>query len=388
MLKKCTYEQILYGGLLLGAILWGVIFLLNSSGVQTAIFYHNGKDLYSDFYMIQDFLREADYYRPFSHPWHDSNYVALVRLYFSAYPYSLTGAVFFTIVSSACYLLSIGLFSKARKLPVIWTLVGVVSSSNFISAQERGNSIIVSAAAVVLFLAWFDSKVRWQRMVAAVALAFAGVSKVSPALLGFLYFKKWQWREMIVCAVAAFLFFFVPFFIPGYGGVDGILQWYQNAKANSEHYALFGAYGFTRIFYGIHDVLVSLGHGGEAKGVVAVRPLSPMFGLCVFVGSFLAAKTYVRVLLTLAALLIIPGNQHSYCGLYLVPVMFWVAHSENKTWLSILVVLMFWAFVAPVPLIAAVMSMVQNLALMGLSCYFVIRTVMEKCALRRSDNGN
>ena len=369
--------------LVVGAVAWGVGFLLNPTGTQSAMFYKGGKSWFSDFYMIQDFLAEADYYRPQSYSWHDSNYVALIRLLFSAFPYSFIGALAFTVLSFVLYLLAVAQFARNRNLPTSWTLIAAVCTSNFISSVERGNSIVVSAAAVVLFLAWFDCDVKWKRTVAAVALAFAGVSKVSPALLGFLYLPKRQWREIAVCAASAIALFFVPFFIPGCGGWDGIRQWFLNSKANSQYYALYGAYGFPKLFYGIYKVMVALGYNGEARGVAAVRPLSPIFGVSLFAASFFAAKRHVRVFLTLAALLIAPGNQHGYCGLYLVPVMFWIMWEERSLWLSACVVAMFFAFVFPVPVLAAVEGVLQNVLLMVLAAFFAGRSLAAVIDHRR-----
>ena len=364
--------------IIVGALVWIAGFAHNPAGIQSSMFFKNGTSWFSDFYMIHDFLLEADYYRPQSHPWHDSNYVALGRMLFVLFPYSKCGAIAFTLISCLLYFLATAAFAQSRKLPIAWVIVATACTSTFISTVERGNSIIVSAAAVVLFLAWFDNDVKWKRTLAAVALAFAGVSKVSPALLGFLYFMKWQWREMAICAVAALLLFFVPFFFPGYGGMDGICQWFMNAKANSQYYALFGAYGFPKLMYGVHNVLSTVGIHGEAKGVVAVRPFSQIFGIVVFLVSFFQRKLPVRVFLVVAALLIAPGNQHGYCGLYLVPVMFWLMATERRWWLSLMVPMMFFAFVFPVSIIAAVCGMAQNVLLMFLAAYFGLKSVRAR----------
>lgn len=382
-LKRCWFLW----GLIGAAILWAVAYGLDPSGLQGNIFFKKGETWFSDFNLIQKYLLEADYYRPADGDWYASNYTALPRLIFAAFPNSVGGGWCFILLSSFLYLASLWVFAGARGLPRWLTVFAGVGTNVFFFTVERCNSIMMAAAAVALFLAWFDSPSRGKRTVAAAMLAFAGVSKVSPALLGILYFRKMQWREIFLCAAFAVLLFFPPFFLPGYGGADGMCQWFVNSKANAEFYLPFGSFGLSPFLSFSSKVLTRFGRAVTPDDLLPVVHLSKAIGLFFVIGSFFEKRLSVRVLLTLAALLVSPGNQHAYCGLYLVPVMFWVSVDLDKWWLKAGTLAMFFAFIVPVAPVARMLELSMNALTMAFAAYFAV-VALRDCVKSRKENAD
>jgi hypothetical protein len=118
---------------------------------------------------------------------------------------------------------------KVCKVNGITTLILLAFSGWFIMTYERGNIIILSIACAVLFLCWYNSENKNERIAALLCLAIAAGLKGYPAVYGFLYFEKKQYKEIIVSACITLALIFIPFLFFR-GGYKNITQWVNNTR--------------------------------------------------------------------------------------------------------------------------------------------------------------
>ena len=261
---------------------------------------------------------------------YDRCYPALPVVLVKLFPATWTGAVLWTCLGAAVFALALWVVMASagcrNRTLFAALMLGMPVLFNF----ERANPIWLSAAAIGIFLAWWDDETKWKRYAAAVCLAVATVLKISPGALGLLYllgpsrnaavgagfWRGWirYWKEIGVCALAAVLLFVVPWlFVPG--GFSAIPRMFENAAANSAAYAhgaVFGLIGYWRMA----RVALHLDCSHLWSGGIFVVRLSQTLGLAALVWGA-RRRNYV---LLIGGLLLAAGNMHYYGALYLYPV--------------------------------------------------------------------
>lgn len=225
----------------LAGLVWAVLYLLDPKGLQSRAFYEQGRELASDFLMPRTCVGDPNPYHPAEVCSKDACYPALALAVTKPFAPDRRGGLAFSALSAVVLLLAVGVFARSRfreggGAAVVLAIAAAMSSSPFVFNLERANLMFLAAAGTLLFLAWYDAREGWKRAVAALALAFAGVLKIVPAVFGALYLRERRWRDMTVCAIAAAVMFFVPFAWFG-GWEDGVARWVENAAANASYYA-------------------------------------------------------------------------------------------------------------------------------------------------------
>ena len=280
----------------------------------------------------------------------DKVYPALALMPYRLFPATRTGGWCFSVLCAAVFLLSLVLVGRRCVLrgPSAFLFpLSLVLSMPFLFALERGNPVWLSAAAVGVFLAWWDDERGWKRLVAAVCLAFAAVMKIAPAALGLLYllgasgkkverrggggegegvgvvgegvvgrlFSFVYAREIAVAAIAFLVLFIVPwlFVKDGFAAVPIMMK---NAAHHADFVLRTADFGFIQLW---RAVRVALGQGvGEPwAGMYLVGRLSQLFGLVALV--FGARRR--DYLLLVGGMLFAAGNMYYYAALYLFPVL-------------------------------------------------------------------
>ena len=310
-------------------ILWLCLALADKGG-QRGLFNDGGRDLFGDFWMPRICLRDG-YVPPedfknsgwqdgvYQVTAYDRCYPPLAMLPLRPFPATREGALSWAAVSAMLFLLSM-LIPARRCLPL---LAALPLSMPFLFALERANTVWISAACVGLFLSWYESEVRWKRVVAALALSVAAVFKISPALLGMLYLNTRRGvaiREILLCVGVSVTLFFVPFlFVPdGFGGLPAMLS---NAMANGAVYARATDFGLLPVWRAVR-VMLAQDCSAPWPGMLAVMRLSQVIGLvCVLMGCVRRDR-----LLATGGMLMAAGNMFYYGMLYLLPLAaFWAA---------------------------------------------------------------
>ena len=287
--------------------------------------FHNGfQDLFGDFWMPRICLRDgytpSDAYEKTG--WQDDVYkvsstdrcyppLAMLPLRF--FPATRGGALCWAAVSAMLFVL--GMLVPARRSLV--TLVVMPLSMPFLFNLERANTVWISAACVGVFLSWYESEVRWKRVTAALALTVAAVFKISPAMLGVLYFNTRQGvavREMLLCIVMGTLLFFGGFlFMPdGLGGLGAMLS---NAAANGNWYARVTDFGLLP-FWRVIRVLMGQDCSEPWAGMMAGVRISQALGF----GLLILGCIWRDRMFAIGGMLMATGNMLYYGMLYLMPV--------------------------------------------------------------------
>lgn len=264
----------------------------------------------------------------------DRCYPAFAMLPHCVLPFSNTGALVFDLAGALVFLLA--LIAVARRSGSCMGLTTTLHSSllllifplsmPFIFALDRANTVWFSAAAVAVFLAWWDDEKTWKRYVAAGCLAFAAVLKIAPAVLGVLYFADFEkgtpsftkvrrhYREILFAPFAFVMMLVVPF--AWFGGWDGFIQFLHNAAENGSimsSRADFGLYPIVRQF----KILMGM---DWQQGVSVWRLLTQVLGLVCLVRAFFVRDRRDAVLFAIGGMLLVPGNMMYYGALYLIPV--------------------------------------------------------------------
>ena len=282
---------------------------------------------------VGEFVEFSDWYRTkdglkFVTGDMDKVYPALALLPYMPFPATRTGAWWFSGLCAVVFLATIILISRSQAAPCL-----VMLSMPFMFALERGNPVWISAAAVGVFLAWWDDERDWKRCVAAICLAVAAVLKIAPAALGLLYLLGrrdlgvvgraripcraafgGRTREIVIAVVAAAILFFVPwlFLKEGFAALPIMIG---NAAHHADFVLRTSDFGFVQVW---RTVRVALGLDVQSPwtGMYPVARLSQLFGLvALIVGA--RRRDY---LLLVGGMLLAAGNMYYYGALYLLPV--------------------------------------------------------------------
>lgn len=250
----------------------------------------------------------------------DQCYPALAVFLAGLFSENLTGALVCQAVGSLVYFGGVWLLLRKFDAAHPAALLSLCVSAPYLFAAEVGNQILYAAGASFVFLAWHDSDRRGCRALAAGALAFAAVLKITPALLGLVYLcspRRRDWRGAVLAGFLFVILLVVPFAF--LGGADAFLSWMENARANSQIYAMrntFGPFGL------VAELTRVVGYNGEVMPLVhgPLRLLSSLFACVLLVGAFVRdTDEFSRVCLLALGMLFLPPTMMCYTVLYVVP---------------------------------------------------------------------
>lgn len=329
---KLHLNRMLCWAVLAAAIAWGCLATFDLAG-QRRLFNVGGKEFLSDYDTPRMCAVAEDAYHPGEVKEVDACYPALSYAIVRAFPEGRGGGLLLTGLMTAVLLLAL----LAVRRDFLAVSVCALSAPMFFTI-ERGNLVILAAAGVAFFIAFYDSPRKGLRVFAAFALAAAVALKLTPAVFAVLYLlprrsndNQLVWRlamdvrSLLLFAAFSAALFIIPFLF--FGGIpDGLVSWFGNAKQNSSEYALATRWGFVALGRAIHHVL---GHDVNSvwRGYAACRVASITLGaVCLFAAGRIRwnrvsspiADSHVVCLLASSMLLLSPP-MHFYTGLYLLP---------------------------------------------------------------------
>ena len=241
--------------------------------------------------------------------WRDKVYPKIALLPVAPFPATRAGGYLWSALAGAAFLASLCLVGRSWK-PILLAL-----SMPFIFNLERGNPVWLSAAAVGVFLAWWDDECEWKSMVAAGYLAVAAAMKIAPCVLGVLYFTKWRWRPVLFSGALAAALVFVPWFFDR-DGFAALAAMVRNASEHSDFVLRASDFGFIELWRTARVVL-GLDVTSPWPGMMVVARLSQLFGL---VALIFGAKRRDYLLLV-GGMMLLAGNMYYYAMLYVLPVL-------------------------------------------------------------------
>lgn len=235
-------------------------------------------------------------------------------------------------------------FNAMKRFIILAFLV----SSPFLYTIERGNVLIYSFAAAMVFICYYDSEKKWQRELALIALAVSAGIKLYPAVLGFILVRDKRWKETIRCVIYGVFFFIAPFFM--FGGLASLKIMINALIGNS------GGFGHTEFaskinFSNMINVIYIQWFGGtEAIGwaQIAAYILSVLL-----IGAALLTRNRWKSILFLTLVMIgVPAFSFYYTGVFMLVPFIWFIAGEEKDmkWTDIIYLLGFIAILAPIPI--------------------------------------
>lgn len=325
-------KRVLFASLAAAALAWATLVAASFADrggsfadAQRELFFRRGVAALNDYYMpwkcahegYAQVVDEVEYAAPdgriLTMERLDRCYPPLILGLYRTLPYSNFAAAASSFAWAAVFLLALAAVARASGASPR-DAFAFVATGFFLFALERANPVPLAAAAVAIFLAWHDSPCRKRRLAAAVALALAVALKLSPALLGVLYLRRRDWRQLALSAGLALALVLLPFFLPG--GAEGLSDWFAAALRHGREMAPFSAFGYTPFVRAVRIL-----EGADWKvGIGGWCLATKLTGLLFLAGAAVLPRRNDAILWAVTGLLLAPGNMLFYAGLYLVPV--------------------------------------------------------------------
>jgi hypothetical protein len=347
--QENIYLSIFVSAILLLFVLFSIALFQNSMGNQRNIFFAGLNDFFADFFNILRYIAERDPYFNTINGYGEKIWFPLA--YLILYPFSqldnfdamtleqtwaskigIMSVFWFTAVSVFLFFLSLNKIRKRYAIP-FYVFIGLCFSYIFVFSIERGNTIILSAAFVSIYLSYYDVDDKGKRMLAAICLALAAVFKIYPVLFGFLYFEKKQYRDIFFSAIVTLLLVFIPF-VFFKRGFSNIPQLIDNMKIQSEAYDFIRVYPRFSLPHLAYYALTLL----ELDNKMVLLLSNVVYLLTILVSAFsillslLIKNKWIKTALLALVVMYLPVNSGWYCGLYLFPVIiYYFATLEERS---------------------------------------------------------
>lgn len=321
------------------ALVFCGLFLCDSQGSQRDLFSRDAKTYFTDYYVPRAWLDSENCFKDAENP---CNYPPAGFAFLRPFPLSKEGAIAFMTVSSFLFLLCLTVFAKSAGLSwrsSVLTVSSLVPSWIFVRTIERGNTIFIAAALICIFLAFFDSRSRWKRVLAAISLGAAAAMKIAPTFIGCLYLvaplendggrRRLDWLDMGICGLSAAVFFIVPFWVLGNGFSD-VLNWLGNAGDSSVGFP--STWGLSGMYVYASGVLAKVFPTLTLSGC---RTATWIIGLILFAlfavlcGLRKTMRRSDKIFFVVALMLILSPNSQFYMGIILFPsLILWLYEAE------------------------------------------------------------
>ncbi len=356
------------------------------SGNQANIIFNKGGDFFADYFNVTYYSKDLDpYHNAYNGP-EEKAYFPLTYVIFHWFSQlidytsldvptptdhmQILSAIL--IMSGFCLILFLALeqLSTLKRGYRYLLLMSFALSGIFLFSFERGNSILIAAGCMVLFLATYTSENPVLRELGYIALALAAALKGYPAILGLLLIYRREYKAAIRLLIYGVGFAFIPFkFLPG-GFHENLNIFRANVKLNSETYSFIrnpklGLYYF--LSYGLSEL-------PNTQKSLEASMKTPVYIICI-VSLLLNAfqdSTWKKTALLICITLLVPANCGLYCALYLFPVivLFFNEENEPKKWYEIIYVALFALILNPLQSISKLNG--QNIGLLIVNLAIVI----------------
>jgi hypothetical protein len=359
--------------------LFFVIFLLdNPTGLQRMIFFRGCEDLFADFFNVVKIISNgkiSSLYFPLSslilYPFSKlDNFSSMTLDQMLTSKIGLMAVFLYLFFSISLLFFSLNQLAKKYKVSS-YVLTGLFLSYIFLFSIERGNTVILSASFLILFVCYYDSDNKNERIWAMVFLATTVTLKNYPVLMGFLYFRKKQYKEIIYSAIITLLFIFLPFlfFKDGLSNINNIMTTYKNImesadSVSKENYSpnivlAFGTDLYPRfhlqhiVYYILAETSKLFNNFLSYKTIINLTFNSKyvlyLLSMVSIVFSVKAASKWVSVTLLTMVLLFLAATSYLYCGLYIFPmiILYFATLEERSKVFNIYILISFIAILNP-----------------------------------------
>jgi len=350
--KEISQRNKMFCCILTPLVLLFILFLVFPSSIprfkQDMVLFNEGKWILSDFFFTLRSLLDGDpygnseIYMPLSYlilyPFSQlCDYGALTiehdRVFLTecwGIPFGMVSYMFLLLMMSLLFWHSLQKLNRKHGLINLSFLL-LFFSSIFIFSIERGNLIILSAACVNYYFAYYDDVDKKKRYFALFSLVIATILKIYPAIFGLLLLKEKRYKDILFCITIGIPLIFLPYlaFDGGFSNIPIHLGNIINMQSefSSKWDYFFGISKIPNMLY--YSVIITGPTYFFMESFLSILNLVLVLLtiLVVLVGK---EQYWKNVMLLACALILYPTNSSFYCGLYFFPVFCIFMGNENK----------------------------------------------------------
>lgn len=229
-------------------------------------------------------------------------------------PYYLPLFLFYSIVTILILTYAVRIWDKEGKH--LRTVVCLLFSVPFFAGGvERGNSIVLVLALLIIAVKWKDSDSKIKREAALLLIAISAGFKIYPAVLGFLYLKEHRFKEALRLMLYGFCVLLLPFY--AFGGHRAFVYWIAQIKATAAVTNHFARMQYVRGIFFTLSYLLTGTTGGALPQIMSYVFLFMMLALALF-----SASKYRTVFFLCSIMIFFPDNSHRYTlSYYTIPLL-------------------------------------------------------------------
>ncbi len=222
----------------------------------------------------------------------------------------------------------------------------LVFSFPFLYTIERGNTLVLTLIAVVVFLFYYDDKNKFIKEIALFSLAIAAAFKLTPAFFGLILIYDKKWKEALRCMLYGVVMIFVPFcFLKG-GIIENILIFKENVSLNGSKYAFEQGCGLSSTAYKYYLMLGGTQPHLPNELFVCTTVLTAIICSVFVICGFATKHKWIKIMGLSLITIILPFHSGTYNLVYIIPaviVFFNEADDSLTNWLLTLSLIpVFW----------------------------------------------
>jgi hypothetical protein len=330
-IHKTKLEYIFSLSIFVLFLAFAIELLNNPLGPQRQIFFMSLYDFFADFFNLLRYISDRDpYFNDFKGSYLPLSYLIL-------YPFSkldnfgvmtleearksimgIMSVCLFTIFSFSLLLVSLNKLIKKYLVSPIISVCFALSYIFFFSV-ERGNLMMLCGAFVAFFICYYDSKRKYERIVAIISLALAVTIKVYPVLFGLLYLEKKQYREIFFSALVTLLLVFLPFifFKRGFANIPQLIKNTLGMTDAYNYKNIFPRFSLMHLIYringiiDINNIINIIDNSDDILTLIIVNIAQKInFLLCILsvIFALLTKNKYLKISLLTIVILFLPVN--------------------------------------------------------------------------------
>ena len=336
-------------------IIFFILLIIQKGGYQLNVVL-NGWDLFADFYNILRYIAERNPY------FNEINGVA-EKIYFPIaylilYPFSLfrdySNMSLYEVQTDAISNLSLVIFisfeillffiylNKMNKQDKYSNLIIILIffSSIILVSIERANLAFLTSSFVVIFLIYYKSDNKIERLIALIALGLASALKIYPVLLGFLLLHERRYKDILIGSLITLFLIFLPFlfFENGFNNIPQLIGnlklWKVKCNVTSD-----GRFGLSHLLYVFTK-------NSSNIFVNTINLITYLLILISIVYSFFIKEYWKKILLLTLITIQFPRTGY-YCGVNIFPAIILFLSKEDYRKADISYLILFSLYLMP-----------------------------------------
>lgn len=376
-------------------ILFLLLILFGDISNQQHVIAPSLKRLQTDFFCVLRYISERDPYNSPIYGLEEKPYFPIA--YLLMYPFTLffdyrntseidclyltiprIEAAIFALVSIIMWVHSMTLLCKKYSTSK-WFILLSLFSSCFLFSMVRGSYVTISTACIMYFLYYYDSHDKKAITISVLAISFASLLKVYPAVFALLWFNKEGYKKIFQIAIVCLIVGILPFFFFK-GGLDNIEYMLRNITLQGTKFqALFRPDRMGIISLAVQFNTVT--HFQNDLIIVLAKIANYLLLLVSVALIFLSKKKWSQLLLMACLTAVFPVSGFIYNFTLLIPVFVMILgyyYKEISTDTLTIILILFLLSMVPIQIVFhnfSVSQVVNNLAGIALWLYTIVISI-------------